>query len=251
MATTETGHNINVANLNKLNQVIITFETVYNPAKTRITLDALEKLYTQGNSQIGFVQSAKNSYSIKVDQREQAFATVKSFSTRIIGALAGTNVTKQLIKDAKSINAKIQAKRIDNPNTPQTNTQEPTENLNNDPISSQHSISRQSHISLEENFSDLVDLLETTTGYDPNENEFKIAELKTFADNLKTANQNIDTAVANVADKRIDRNIFLYNTDLGLVNTALEAKEYIKGLYGATSPQFKLVNKISFKNINK
>jgi hypothetical protein len=250
MATSETGHNINVANLNKLNEVIATFGTDYDPAKIRIKLAALQDLYAAGNTEIGTVQTAKNNYSITVDQREQTFKTVKSFTTRIIANLSGTNVTKLLIKDAKSINAKIQAKRIDNPNTPQTNPEEPTENLNNDPTSSQHSISRQSHISLEENFSDLVDLLNTTAGYDPNQVEFTIEKLQIFADNLKSANENIDTAVAHVADKRIDRNIFLYNPDEGLVNTALEAKEYIKGIYGATSPQFKLANKISFKNIN-
>ena len=253
MATSETGHNINVANLNKLNEVIATFGTDYDPAKVRIKLSSLQDLYAAGNTEIGTVQTAKNNYSITVDQREQTFKTVKSFTTRIIANLSGTNVTKLLIKDAKSINAKIQAKRINNPNTPtppQNNTEEPTENLNNDPTSTQHSISRQSHISIEENFADLVNLLETATGYDPNELEFTIPELQTYTQNLKTANENIDTAVAQVADKRIDRNLFLYNPDQGLVSTALEAKEYIKGLYGATSPQYKLANKISFKNIN-
>lgn len=253
MATSETGHNINVANLNRLNQSIITFGPIYNPAKNRLQLLALQALYTAGGDQISKVQTAKNTYSITVDDREVVFNPVKAFTTRIIGALAGTNVSKQVIKDAKSINAKIQAKRINNPNTPtppQNNTEEPTENLNNDPTSTQHSISRQSHISIEENFADLVNLLETATGYDPNELEFTIPELQTYTQNLKTANENIDTAVAQVADKRIDRNLFLYNPDQGLVSTALEAKEYIKGLYGATSPQYKLANKISFKNIN-
>lgn len=256
MAINETGHNVNVANLNKLNEVIITFGSNYNPAKAAIKLSALQALYDDGKAQISKVQNSKNNYSTKVDEREIAFKEVKTFSTRIIAGLSGTNVSKEIIKDAKSINAKIQAKKIDNPNTKTENETPTTENetpqeedINNDPTSKKHSISRQSHVSLHENFSDLVDLLKNSSGYDPNEPEFQPAQLETYKNALQKANENIDTAVVLVADKRIIRNEFLYNLDTGLVNTALDAKKYIQGLFGASSPQFKLADKIHFKNI--
>jgi hypothetical protein len=255
MAYSETGHNINVAHLNQLNETIITFGEKYNPAKNRIKLLELQALYTAGNQQIAFVQTSKNNYSTKVDDREDAYKNVKTFSTQIIGIMSGTNVSKALIKDAKSINKKIQGTRIDNPNTPPTTNQEgePIEDnsIENDPLGKKHSTSRQSHISIQENFADLVDLLENAENYDPNEDEFKIPSLKDYSENLKNANQRIDTAVAQVKEKRIDRNQFLYTPETGLVDTALEAKDYIKGLFGASSPEFKAADAISFRNFKQ
>lgn len=255
MAYSETGHNINVAHLNQLNEMIITYGEKYNPAKNRIKLVELQALYTSGGEQISFVQTAKNNYSTKVDERENAFKNVKTFSTQIIGIMSGTNVSKALISDAKSINKKIQGTRIDNPNTPPPTNEEgeiiEDNSIENDPLGKKHSVSRQSHISLQENFADLVDLLANAVGYDPNEDDFKIDALTHFSDSLKKANEKIDTAVALVKDKRIDRNQFLYTPETGLVDTALEAKDYIKGLFGATSPEFKAADAISFRNIKQ
>ena len=150
MAYSETGHNINVAHLNQLNEMIITFGDKYNPAKNRIKLVELQTLYATGNQEIAKVQTAKNNYSTKVDDREGIFKNVKKFSTQIIGIMSGTNVSKALIKDAKSINKKIQGTRIDNPNTPPpTNGEEEIideNNIENDPLGKKHS-SRVNHTS--------------------------------------------------------------------------------------------------------
>lgn len=262
MAYSETGHNINVAHINQLNEMIITYGPIYNPAKTRLKLAELQALYTAGGVQISKVQTAKNFYSTTVDDRENAFLNTKQFTTQIIGIMAGTNVTKALIKDAKSINKRIQGTRIDNPNTPpiindETPTTEPTEpqpeenNIQNDPLGKKHSISRQSHISIQENFADLVDLLDNATGYDPNEIQFQIPQLKAYSESLKEANEKIDFAVAQVKDKRINRNQFLYTPETGLVDTALEAKDYIKGLFGASSPEYQAADAIRFRNIKQ
>lgn len=256
MAYSETGHNVNVANLNRLNEQIETFGAIYDPAKTSIKLVNLRQLYLDGGIQIANVQTAKNAYSIKVDEREVVFKPLKPFTTRIINILSGTDVSKQLIKDAKSINKKIQGVRIDNPNIqPQTqNTEtenpeeEPQNNIDNDPTGTRHSVSRQSHVTLQENFADLVDLLKGAEGYNPNEPEFQIAALEAYRETLKTENQKIDQAIAAVTIERTNRNTFLYKPEQGLVDTALDAKNYIKGIFGATSPQFIAADKIHFRN---
>ena len=256
MAYSETGHYINVANLNKLNEKIETYGATYNPAKAAIKLENLRQLYLDGGIQITKVQTAKNAYSIEVDNREETYNPIKPFTTRLINILSGTDVSKELIKDAKSINKKVQGARIDNPNIQPQNQKPETENpeteeqskIDNDPTGNRHSVSRQSHVSLQENFADLVNLLSNTAGYNPNEPEFTIPELEAYNERLKLANEKIDHAVANVSSKRTERNLFLYTEQIGLVDTALDAKNYIKGLFGATSEQFLTADKIHFRN---
>jgi hypothetical protein len=242
MAFNETGHYKNVANLNLLNGYIISYGATYAPTKEIIKLTNLQALYLAGHDNVEAVQTAKNNYSQKVDDREDTFKNIKTFSTRVIANLSGTNVSAQTIKDAKSINAKIQASKASKPKTDPENPEMV------DPTAKTHSTSRQSYDSLYENFSDMVNLLTITNGYDTNQAEFQIAELTAFAQKLKTANEKINDAVVEVTNKRIQRDNLLYTPANGLVDAALEAKKYIKGLFGASSPQFKTINSISFKN---
>ena len=45
---------------------------------------------------------------------------------------------------------------------------------------------------------------------------------------------------------RISRNNLLYKENTGLYDVALDVKNYIKSVFGATSPQYKQVSKIKF-----
>lgn len=240
MAFNETGYYKNVANLNLLIGYITSYGAQYAPSKDAIKLVNLQDLYQSASLQITTVQDAKNNYSQKVDSREDAFKNIKKFSTRIVANLSGTNVTEQTIKDAKTINAKIQAAKAKKPNTSNPD--------NLDPTATSHSTSRQSYDSLYENFNDMVSLLNTAPGYDTTQNEFLTTELANYANQLKDANDEINTAVVQVTNKRIERNNLLYTPTSGLVDTALDAKKYIKGLFGASSQQFKTINSINFKN---
>jgi hypothetical protein len=47
------------------------------------------------------------------------------------------------------------------------------------------------------------------------------------------------------------RNSILYASVSGLVDVALDVKKYVKSVYGASSPQYKQVSKIEFKNRTK
>ena len=45
----------------------------------------------------------------------------------------------------------------------------------------------------------------------------------------------------------IERNQSLYNPLTGLVQTAKEVKQYVKSVFGTTSPQYKQVSGLEFK----
>ncbi|RZK11448.1 MAG: hypothetical protein EOO46_06695 [Flavobacterium sp.] len=239
---TETGHYKNIASGNSLIEMIETFKGDYKPSKESITLLKLREYYTKGKDHITAVQQAKNNWSTIVDDRQNGFKDVKKFATRIIGILSGTNMDKKAIETAKSINTKIQGVRLVTPREKDLEKQE------SEPEAKTHSVSRQSYDSLYENFSDLVQLLEISEGYDPIVAEFKITNLKDYAKRLLEHTNNMDKAEAGISDVREKRNKFMYTPETGYVDIMLDTKDFIKGLFGARSEKFKNINKIKFKN---
>ena len=51
-----------------------------------------------------------------------------------------------------------------------------------------------------------------------------------------------------ISNARITRNDILYKEKTGIVDIALDVRAYVKSIYGATSPQYKQVSKLSFRN---
>ena len=239
-STSEVGHAKNVANFQDLITYCTAYGTTYNPSKTALQLASLNTLLTSAQTEIANVTTAKNIFDTVTGDRQLAFESLKPLATKIYNALSVTHVTAQTLADAKTINNKLQGKRAkeitENP-TPE-NGMPPTNNV---------SVSRQSYDSLTENFSSLTDLVSSVPSYTPNETDLSVASLTTFRDNLQTANTNVITSEVAYSNARISRNNLLYSKDTGLVEIALDVKNYVKSIFGATSPQYKQVSGIKFK----
>ena len=94
----------------------------------------------------------------------------------------------------------------------------------------------------------LITILSTEPTYVPNENELKVVTLNTLLTSLKNTNTAVINAYTTVSNARLSRDQSLYNTTNGLCETAKEVKMYVKSLYGATSPQYKLISGLEFKS---
>jgi hypothetical protein len=81
----ETGHAKNVANLLKLNQLIVTFGTTYNPSNNAIKLAALTTLYTTANVKLSFVNGSFTNWKNATNAGELAFDPLSKQSTQILG----------------------------------------------------------------------------------------------------------------------------------------------------------------------
>jgi hypothetical protein len=55
------------------------------------------------------------------------------------------------------------------------------------------------------------------------------------------------TAESALVTARRERNEILYAPQTGMIDTALAVKAYVKGVFGAASPEFKAVNHIHFQ----
>ncbi|MFN8114509.1 MAG: hypothetical protein U0W65_00230 [Bacteroidia bacterium] len=247
-STSETGHHKNVSSFESLISFCQGYGASYNPSKNSLKIAQLQTQLASVKVNISTVTSTSVAFNNAVNARQLAFKGIEKLSTRLVNALDSTNATDALVKDAKTVNAKVQgskltkadagktAKPID-PNAPVTDTPAT--------ISS----SQRSYDSLIEHFSKMIAILSTEPTYVPNENELKIATLNTQLTNLKNANTGVTNAYTTVSNARIARNLSLYNPTNGICATAKEVKAYVKSVFGATSPQYKQISGLEFKTI--
>lgn len=237
MPIIETGHAKNVANFEDFISFVTAYGATYNPTKASIKLANLNAIFTQAKSDITNVMNKTVAFNNTTNVRATLFEPLQKLSTRLVQALSSTDATKELIKDAKTVNRKLQGKRskaietTTDPNAPAPNT---------------ISASQQSYDQLIEHFGKLIEILKSEPTYVPNETELKIATLNTQLSALKTANTNVTTAYTAVSNSRIARDKTLYKEKTGMYDVTLDVKNYVKSLYGISSPEFKQLSKIKF-----
>lgn len=244
MAISETGHHINIENLDLLAKKIKAMGTAYKPVKKEILLLNLEGKYNEGKMHSTKIDGLLSSWKIVVDDRQEVFKKVKPLVTRIIGNLYGMDVKSSLIEDAKQLQAKINSTRLTKPKDKSIENDQ-------DADESKHSVSQQSFNSMVKNYSSFLSLLEKAPGYQTNIADLTLLSLQNFKKQLQIANTTMNTSSTDLYNARADRNLFLYTPETGLVDIALSAKNYIKGMYGASHPTYLDSKKVSFKNIRK
>ena len=244
-STSETGHAKNVANFEDLISFCTGYGTSYNPNKASIKLPALNTQFTSAKNSLTTINTLLPPSTNAINARDIVFSPLNKLMTRINNAVASSNVSKQVIADAKTITRKLQGKRAsdklptvaDNPATPEDESQKSI------------SASQMSFDNRIENMDKLIQLLASQTGYAPNETDLKVATLTTLLGDMKTKNTAVITALTPLSNARIARNNILYATGTGLVDTAGEVKKYVKSVFGGTSPQYKQVSGLKFTKV--
>ncbi len=243
-STSETGHAKNVANFETLISFCAGYGANYNPSKANLKVPALQTQLASCKANIASVTSTSVAFNNAVNARMIAFDGLKKLSTRLINSLEVSGATSQTIKDAKTVNAKVQGSKLTKadagitPVDPNAIVVETDKSI---------SASQQSYTSLIEHFSKMITILSTEPNYVPNEHPLKIATLNTQLTNLKNTNTAVINAYTTVSNSRISRDQSLYNSTNGLCETAKEVKMYVKSVFGATSQQYKQVSGIEFK----
>ncbi len=238
-STSETGHAKNVANFQDLIEFVTGYGANYDPSKSSLKLSSLTNLYTSAQAKLADVVTKNTAYNSVVNERVMAFDGLKSLSTRLVSALDATDASPETIKDAETLNRKLQGKRASTPA------------LSEDPntlVPTTISVSQQSYDQLIQHFAGLISVLESEPSYQPNENDLKITALNAKKDDLVTKNAKVATFYATVSNSRIERNKTLYTSDTGLVEIAGDVKSYVKSIYGATSPEYAQIKGIQFKS---
>ena len=234
-STSETGHAKNVDNLGLLIANIASYGDRYKPTKPSILLEALKKMEADGRAAVLAVNDAMPIYSRATIERDNAFAPLGQLVTRSLNSLRASSSSEQTDEAASAIVRKIRGNRTTAKAAAATDVKVATV-----------STSQQSYDSVLDNYERYVQYLAATPEYAPNEEDIKLPVLQALAVELRAKNTACNNAKVAIDNARMARNRALYTPLTGLVDVALDAKTYIKSLFGATSPEYKLVGKIDF-----
>jgi len=245
-STSETGHAKNAAFFDELISFAVAIGATYNPTKATLRVTALQALSTSAKNAISAVNAAVPAYVAAMAAREVAFEPLSKLTTRVINALKATDSTTQIDESARTLVRKIQGSR----STPKKSDEQIAALAAKGTVVKEASSSQMSYDSRLDNFDKLIKLLGAIPQYNPNEADLKVAALTVVYNDLKAKNTAAVTAAIPLSNARLTRNDLLYKTNTGLVDTALDVKTYIKSIYGASSPQYKQIAKLAFKNVN-
>ena len=241
-STSETGHAKNVANFDELISFVTGYRESYNPSKATIKLDALKALSDHAKTSINAVSSMEPAYKSAVAAREVVFIPLSKLTTRIMNSIKATDTTVQVDENARTLVRKIQGVRATAKKTEDEKKALAEKGKEVVVIST----SQMSYDNRLDNFFKLIQLLSSVPEYSPNEKELKIEHLNTILDDLKAKNAAVVESYIPLSNARIRRNDLLYKENTGLYDVAMDVKNYIKSVFGATSPQYKQVSKIKF-----
>ncbi|MEI6755294.1 MAG: hypothetical protein WCK78_19320 [Paludibacter sp.] len=241
-STSETGLTTNVANFETLISYITAFGTDYNPSKNRLSIPELQKILSEAKASLNAVNVAFSANSNAAAARESAFEPLSKLVTRANNALKATDTTTQVDDSAKTIVRKLQGSRASAKLTDEEKKALEAEGKSTTQIST----SQMGFSDRLENFAKFITLLSSIPDYIPNEEDLKTASLSASLENLIIKNSAVLPTEVQLSSARIARNEIQDKPLTGLVDIALDAKVYIKSVFGATSPQYKQVSKLAF-----
>jgi hypothetical protein len=246
----ESGHAKNTANFDHLIALLLTYGTNYTPSSPSLAITNLQTVLTNAQTALTTVKNEYNGWKNATNGREIAFDPLKGLSTRLLNTLVAVGANEQTIKDYKTLNAKVQGSKltkadagiIEDPNADAANK-------TTLPVKKTVSVSQQSFDNLIEHYDKIIKLLASVPAYNPTETALKVATLQTTLANLKTLNTAAYTSAAKVSNARIARNKILYENPDSLIVLAKAVKAYIKGKFGANSPEYGQVSSIKFTKV--
>ena len=244
-STTETGHVKNVANLETMITILNSFGISYNPSREAIQRPALEALLQESDNSVKAVNGLFPAYSNGIAAREVAFEPLSKLTTRVVNSLKATDTSSQVDDSAVTIARKIKGIRA----TAKLTDDEKKTLADAGQSVKEISSSQLSFDSRLDNLDKLIQLLDATPKYAPNEEELKVDSLKALYTDLKAKNTAVVSAAAPLTAARIHRNEILYKPLTGLVDITFDVKTYVKSVFGAASPQYKQLSALEFKAV--
>lgn len=238
-SVSETGHSKNIANLQDLISFCTAYGDKYNPVKEELKISSLEALYEDALLKLNEAQTKKTLFDNATNQRAEVFKELNPLATKVVNALAVSETNPLMLSNAKSYNKKLQGRTKAKPETEKSGeeTENPTRTI---------STSQQSYDSKINYFSNLIQVLEQSAAYNPNEEELKTTVLHDKLADMKNKNTLLIHANTEYSNARLSRDQVLYNDLTGLCQIAKEVKQYVKSVFGAISPQYKQISSLLF-----
>jgi hypothetical protein len=112
-----------------------------------------------------------------------------------------------------------------------------------------HSHSRVSYDNKIENFKQYIDVLTTSKVYEPTQEDISIASFQTLLASMESNITAVALAKTPVDDARRKRFNVFHTEQIGLIDTVLGVKNYIKATLKKDHPQLKHILALTFKRV--
>jgi hypothetical protein len=281
-SVSEVGHAKNLANLQKLIDLVQQIGATYNPNNPQLTAANLIVLQTLCTGDYNNWLTKYTTWKSATNNREIAFHPINKLCTQILDNVKTLNIPQQTIDDVAAIVHKIhgnssQLNKESNTTTPTTSTptggtptptgggSTPTTSVTQAPASDKTigtptplpnpivippadgvSTSQQSYDSLLANFEKLIQQIQAMPSYTPNEVNIKLATLQTLNTNLQSLNLAAINATNAIGLARNQRNLSFYAIGTGMIDITKKVKSYIRQIEGSTSPVYHQATALKF-----
>jgi len=246
----EVGHPKNLANIDKVIDLITQFGVPYNPTNPQITLSGINTLKTNCTTVANSLTTIFVTYKNDTNVRQVIFKPVDKLVTSVSDHAKTLSVPQQTLDDIASLVKKIHgdisgkltkadAGKMIDPNQNPVPIEDPN---SSDTVST----SQQSYDSILSNFYKLIQLILTVPGYAPNEASIQTATLQTLYTNLSAANLAAITATNAYNLARNQRNLIFYAPNTGLCDIMKKVKSYTRQVYGSQSSEYHQMTAIKF-----
>ena len=241
-ASIDQGHNRNAANFDKLIVSCMSYGEAYNPNKEALKIPAMLALLAEAQKVLSILNETTPAYKYAVSARMAAFKPLDKLITRANNALKASDTPKEVIESVQTIVRKLQGRRA----TIKKTEEEKKTAADTGVAIVEISTSQMSYDSRLDNLDKFIKMLSMLETYNPNEEDLKISSFSAIYADLNAKNHAVVATEATLNNARIARNEALYKEHVGMVDVALDAKTYIKSLFGATSPQYKKIGSLQF-----
>lgn len=241
--TPETGHARNIGSFEKLISLLSAMGDRYQPANQAIDLKALMQRLQDARTAVTAAIGATTHFDNVENERSELFRPLRRLSTRVVNAFIGCGVGELSVKDAQTINRKLQGVR--SPGSVARKDAIDAGTIEGNTISaSQQSVDQKMR-----HFKALRILVTSHPEYRPNEEDLHPEGLEKMENRLESTNTGYQYALSQSGRARQERDRLLYADDTGMVALARMAKAYAKSVLGSNASAYTAIGKLSFKDL--
>jgi len=234
-----------LANFRKLID-LVSADTDYKPSNAALKPTALEAQHTAGMAAAHDVPAQFATNMTAISDREAVFADVNSFMSRVHGVAKSSGASAEQLADLNTFKRKLISKR-----KAKTKPAARTGAAAEPESEKQRSSAQLSYDNQVGHVRGYLGVLGTISDYKPSEADLKVPGLNAFVDDLQAKNDAVSSTFVPLSQARGLRDQLLYQADNSVVNTALLAKEYVKGAFGTNNQLYKQIKGLEFKRKRK
>jgi hypothetical protein len=247
MSSNQTSISSNLTNAEELIDRVSSFGPKYNPVPVAFTIPSLTELKASADSLASIAKTAENIWKNSTSSRSLVFDAADGLVTRAYSSYCISGAPEQSIQQAESKVRTYRNIRVSEKPTDEEIAAAKAEGKELR-INVQHNATFDKKV---ENFGDIIDFLNNSGHYGPNETDISIAGLTAKHEEMKSNNKICSQNTIELDNARMLRDTVMFSKGTGLVDVSLGVKKYVKSAFGATSVQYKSISGLKFKNIKK